>query len=226
MNLLTEIQDGVFKNLPGLENLFCHHNKKLSLFAMKDLRGLQHIKEIDLSYNALRTLDFGYTFERDAELIKKNASAKYVSDEDKYKNQFKKLSALRLEGNPFHCDCTLLFGIQMFDPNSTYYKNNRLHDDAKCNTPFDLANKKIYALSDEYECDSEHRKVPRIPIYEPPHFLRPKSIMITVLSIVSCVILGIIIGFIIVIIKRRMKKNNETAKVRYTTVRDSVTAYS
>lgn len=208
---LEVIEVGSFRPLKSLMHLFCHNNPKLIQMYMEDLRDLQHLKDLDISHNALVSLNFG----------------DIVSPEHENRNhtQFKELRLLKLAGNPWNCDCHMLTSLSIFDHNSQYFKSSKNRDQARCNNPYDLTSKLLYELPIEYVCAyNEKQKEPRIKIYEPPQFLRPKSIMLTVFAVVGVVIMGIIIGFVIVCIKKKLKSSStgySSSPIRYTTVRDS-----
>lgn len=217
---LTEINENSLKHLTSLEVLLCRGNKKLNNFHMENLRELKKLKDLDISNNALKQLNFGkIEMNKDAENLDGHDSYK------KYEDQFKKLLRLKLGGNPWHCDCEIMASLSLFDHSSKYYIRNIDNDEARCTTPSSLSSKLLYHLPKDYVCDTRaNQKDLKIPIYDPPQFLRPKSIMLTVFSVVGVVVLGIIIGFAIVCIKRRLKSNDNSypdSPIRYTTVRDS-----
>lgn len=216
---LTAIKADSFKHLASLEVLHCRGNKKLSSFDMESLRMLKHLKELDVTNNALTSLDFG-------EIVLNEDSEKVGTlTEKRYQDQFKKLRVLRLAGNPWNCDCSMMKSLSLFDHKAAFFNKSVNDDEARCETPTDLLSKLLYRLPDEFFCASNDKQKPlKIPVYDPPQFLRPKSIMLTVFSVVGVVILGIFIGFAIVCIKRRLKSNDEgfaSSPIRYTTVRDS-----
>lgn len=131
---LTEIQEGSMKPLNSLEILYCHNNKKLSNFSMEDLRELHHLKELHLSFNALTTLDFGLDITEELELIHKDNKTANLEEEDaRYTNQFGKLRVLKLEGNPWHCDCNLFKGLSLFDHHAHYFIQS-VNNDEVCNS--------------------------------------------------------------------------------------------
>ncbi|CRK88204.1 CLUMA_CG001985, isoform A [Clunio marinus] len=220
---LTEIKKNSLKYLTSLEVFHCFGNVKLTNFDMEDLRELKHLKELDISNNALTTLNFGVILENeDAE----NLNETMQDIMGKYEDQFKMLRVLKLAGNPWTCDCDMMKSLSLFNHNASYFTKSVNNDDARCKTPYDLSSKLLYDLPMDYVCITYARqKSQKIPIYDPPQFLRPKSIMLTVFSVVGVVVLGIIIGFTIVCIKRRLKSNNDlsysSSPIRYTTVRDS-----
>lgn len=211
MSELTEIKENSFQRLHQLEYLICKGNKKLETFHMEHLRDLIHLKQLDISNNALTTLNFG---EIESE-----------EHHERNKTQFKQLRLLKLAGNPWNCDCKMITALEVFDHSAKYFKKSHNNDAARCGKPYDLTSKLLYDLPIDYVCaTNEKHKEPRIKIYEPPQFLRPKSIMLTVFSVVGVVILGIIIGFLIVCIKRKLKPNDasySSSPIRYTTVRNS-----
>lgn len=220
---LTEIKENSLKPLASLEVLHCLGNKKLATFDMQNLREMKHLKELDLSHNALTSLDFG-EIKIDEHAEKLNDSEKVGKVENKYED-FKKLRVLRLEGNPWNCDCSIMKSLSLFDHKAQYFLKSANNDDARCKTPYDLLSKHLYDLPIEYVCaNNGKQKALKIPVYDPPQFLRPKSIMLTVFSVVGVVVLGIIIGFAIVCIKRKFKESEpgySASPIRYTTVRDS-----
>ena len=217
---LTEIKENSLKPLASLEVLHCRGNKKLASFDMQNLREMKHLKELDLSHNALTSLDFG-EIEINEHAEKVNESGKV----EKNNEDFKKLRVLRLEGNPWNCDCSIMRSLSLFDHKAQYFIKSANNDDARCKTPYDLLSKHLYDLPIEYVCATHGKqKAPKIPVYDPPQFLRPKSIMLTVFSVVGVVVLGVIIGFAIVCIKRKFKESEpgySASPIRYTTVRDS-----
>lgn len=68
-----------------------------------------------------------------------------------------------------------------------------------------------------------YHKAPIAAIYEPPKFLRPRSIVLSILSVCAVVVIGLVVGFGIICIKRKLRKSDLgfAAPVRYTTVRNS-----
>lgn len=220
MTVLKVIKQNSLKPLKSLEVLHCSGNKKLQTFHMENLRELKELKDLDISNNALTSLDFGKI-----ELSKDIENLDGHDETKKYKDQFKKLRRLKLAGNPWFCGCEIMDSLSLFDHTAKYYINNIENDEARCRTPAGLSSKLLYHIHKEYVCDTHAKqKDAKIPIYDPPQFLRPKSIMLTVFSVVGVVILGVIIGFVIVCIKRRLKSsenNYPDSPIRYTTVRDS-----
>lgn len=218
---LTEIKKDSLKVLTFLEVLHCRGNKKLIDFDMENLRDMKHLKDLDVSHNALTTLNFGdvETNEDSEKLVKADIEAKHDDE------PFSKLRVLKLAGNPWNCDCSIMKSLSLFDHKAKYFLKSVNNDEARCKTPSDLSSKHLYDLPIEYVCASHaNQKAAKIPVYDPPQFLRPKSIMLTVFSVVGVVVLGIFIGFAIVCVKRKLKQNDAgyaDSPIRYTTVRDS-----
>lgn len=217
---LTDITENALIPLKLLEVFHCRGNEKLTNFHMENLRELENLKDLDISDNALTKMEFGeMEFNKNAENLDGS------EPNEKYKNQFKQLRILKLAGNPWNCDCRIMQALSLFDHTSRYYNKSLNNDEARCKTPSGLSSRIIYQLSHDYTCNTRaSQKDLKIPIYDPPQFLRPKSIMLTVFSVVGVVVLGVIIGFAIVCIKRRLKANDPSYRsdpIRYTTVRDS-----
>lgn len=211
---LNKIDEGSFAHLHSLEVIICKGNQKLSLFEMQDIVGLMHLKKFDVSNNQLTTLSFGDMVEVDKK-----------SNDTEQKEHFQHLHELKLAENPWTCDCKMMRALEYFNHNATYFKKAINDDEARCKTPYDLLSKLLYTLPLNYVCAADQKAKPmKIPVYDPPQFLRPKSIMLTVFSVVAVVVVGIIIGFVIVCIKRRLKTNQYSENsnpIRYTAVRDS-----
>lgn len=208
---LEVIEAGSFHPLTKLEHLQCHNNHKLKEMHMESLTELIHLKELDISHNALTTLVFG--------------DVALPENEHQNDTHFKQLRILKLAGNNWNCDCQLLKSLSIFNHAAPYFKSSKDRDQTRCSEPYDLTSKLLYELPIDYVCAaSGKQREPRIKIYEPPQFLRPKSIYLTVFAVVGVVILGIGIGLIIVCIKRKLKPTAtgySSSPIRYTTVRDS-----
>lgn len=213
MQNLRSIENGSFMHLKSLEVLTCKENKNLVEMNLEDLLELIHLKELDISNNRLKTLNFG-------EMV----DIEHLENETIKVNYFENLHYLKLSGNPWHCDCSMIKALDFFNHNSTYFKKAEKSDEARCASPYDLYSKLLYILPFDYVCAADIKSKPmKIPVYEPPQFLRPKSIFLTIGSVVLVIVLGMITGILIVIISRRLKSNRNIGSdpVRYSTVRNS-----
>lgn len=95
----------------------------------------------------------------------------------------------------------------------------------RCATPYDLVTDLLEDLLVDLEkCSiSNNRKPPRTLPYEPPGFLRPRSILISLMSILGVVLAGLVIGLAFVFIKKKLQEKDIgfESPIRYTTVRNS-----
>ncbi|XP_055604551.1 carboxypeptidase N subunit 2 isoform X2 [Uranotaenia lowii] len=218
MENLEDIIIGTFSGLKSLEVLVCSNNPSLMTFDMSDLKGLVRLRQLDLSNCGLQHLHL----DEPIPIIDHNSDIAQFE-------VFQKLRSVNLEGNPWHCDCDLYKTIESFK----HILEDEFHgpatspsNEARCESPYDLAALPLTDLGPLSLCNSPPKKVPKIPIYEAPAFLRPRSIMLSLLSVGIVLLIGFVIGFAIVCIKRRLQKADFgfTSPVRYTTVRDSTTS--
>lgn len=187
---LAVISKDSFKSMESLEVLHCYGNKKLSSFDMEDLPGLKHLRELDVSKNALTYLDFG-----DVEMSDHAAKMTEEEKEEMHKGRFEKLKVLKLADNPWDCSCPLMNSLLFFNKKSPYFLKNVQNDEARCFKPKDLSSTLLYKLPDDFLCPQHQKqKAAKIPLYEAPQFLRPKSLMLTIISVVGVIVLGIVIG--------------------------------
>lgn len=205
MPKLLEVKEHTFSQLKHLEMLISSDNPRMAKFDVESLRWLKSLRELHLSNCSLETL---------------NIAAK-VDDENE-EVDFPKLRLLKLEHNPWHCDCRLLRTLLELEHHGRkgFYSDDR----ARCTTPYDLSGILLSDLFQEPLCTmQEMKRTPRIPIYEPAPFLRPKSILLSVFSVIAVVIIGLAVGCAIVCIKKKLKQSDFgfTTPVRYTTVRES-----
>ncbi|XP_055696263.1 SLIT and NTRK-like protein 4 [Lutzomyia longipalpis] len=200
---LVEVREHTFSELKHLEMLMCSDNPQMTKFDVESLRSLKSLRELHLSNCSLKTLNIE------------------VKGKDEQQDDFPKLRLLKLESNPWHCDCGLLSALQELEHHGRkgFYSDDR----ARCATPYDLSGTLLPDLFKEPLCSMEIRKTPRIPIYEPASFLRPKSILLSIFSVIAVVAIGLAVGCTIVCIKKKLKQSDFgfTTPVRYTTVRES-----
>nr|XP_029733217.1 platelet glycoprotein V-like isoform X1 [Aedes albopictus] len=218
MSLLDDVDTGTFSGLKSLEVLSCTNNPKLVEFDMSDLKGLIRLRQLDISHCAIEHLRLDEPIP--------------VQDETSdiaFIETFPKLRSVKLEGNPWHCDCELyeiIESIKHILEDDDEFQGPHHSSEARCETPYDLSALPLTELAGKSLCSTPPKKVPKIPIYEAPAFLRPRSIVLSLLSVVVVLLIGLIIGVIIVCIKRKLKENDFrfASPVRYTTVRNSTTS--
>ncbi|XP_059611876.1 tsukushi [Phlebotomus argentipes] len=200
---LLEIREHTFSQLTNLEMLMCSDNPQLAQFDMESLRSLKSLRELHLSNCSLKTL---------------NIELKSLDE----KNDFPKLRLLKLEHNRWLCDCRLLSTLLELEHHGR--KGFYSDDNAKCDLPYELSGVLLSDLFKQPLCSMDGiKRTPRIPIYEPAPFLRPKSILLSIFSVIAVVTIGLAVGCGIVYIKKKLKQSDFgfTTPVRYTTVRES-----
>lgn len=204
---LQSIADDTFQHLDSLEVLFARGNSKLSTFNITQLQHLSKLREIDFSHCNLSSLiyfdpdGFAYTTE-----------------------QFPKLRNLKLENNAWTCDCDLYETLRILEHHGSHQFQS--DDDARCRSPPSVAGIPLVDFFNVPNCKELEnvKKAPRLPTYQEPAFLRPRSIFLSLGAVLVVIILGLIVGFAIVLIKKRLQKNNLITPVRYSTVRNSVSS--
>jgi len=94
---------------------------------------------------------------------------------------------------------------------------------ARCSTPYDIVGLILSRFDHIEACETLRTEYKFRTHYDPPIFLRKRYIILTILSVTAVVILGTLIGFAIVYVKRRLAKEQlgMNSEVRYTTVRNS-----
>jgi hypothetical protein len=98
-------------------------------------------------------------------------------------------------------------------------------DEPRCLTPYEYAAAKFSDLKKANVCANGPKKTPKIPIYEPPVYLRPRNIVLSVITVTVVVLIGVAIGFLTVCVKKRLQKHDAFGSpVRYTTVRNSASS--
>lgn len=134
--------------------------------------------------------------------------------------------ALRLMGmrnNPWHCDCGLYRALAQSIPVTNPMFVSEFN--ARCSTPYDLATDLLVdLLVDPNKCSIRNqRKPPRIIPQDPPAFLRPRTIWLTVASVLAVLFIGLSIGLIIVLVQKKLRSRDLVldSTIRYTTVRNS-----
>lgn len=207
--MLETVSEDTFGHLDALEVLYARGNSKLADFNITQLQHLSKLREIDLSHCNLSSLVY------------------YDPDGMGYQSeQFPKLRSLKLENNAWNCDCDLYETLRILE----HYGSHQFQsdDDARCRSPATMAGVPLVDFFNVPNCKEleQVKKAPRIPGFQEPPFLRPRSIFLSLGAVLAVIVLGLIVGFAIVVVKRRLKRSDIgfEAPVRYSTVRNSVSS--
>ncbi|XP_052864890.1 insulin-like growth factor-binding protein complex acid labile subunit [Anopheles cruzii] len=209
MPWLGSIDVDSFKNANNLRTLICRNTTALDKFDMQIFQHVSELQELDLSNSNLKHLILP------PDAVDRTGTGRYA----------KNLEKLLLQGNTWHCDCDLQGVLNLF----AYDQLSDTDEDARCEMPYLLTSLHISELSYLDVCDVPLNEYQKGFTYEKPAFLRPRAIFLSLLSVGIVLGLGVIIGLLVVCLKRRLSNNGLgfTSPVRYTSVRDSTlsTAY-
>lgn len=199
MPMLRSIELGALE-LPGLEHVSCARNPKLERIEFVDLLQSRNLTQLDISQNALTTLSL-------------NMSSTTSN------SSWPRLRSLAIAGNPWYCSCELLQALehagapQVLQPLTVV---------PRCETPYLLAGAPLSNMTAEQICSMVIPKKYRAVEDDPPRFLRRRYIILTVIIASLVVVAGLVIGFIVVCVRRRLKGNDYGVQpIRYTSVRGS-----
>lgn len=128
-----------------------------------------------------------------------------------------RLKSFKTVGNLWMCDCQLFEVLE-------YTGSHHLESDEpiRCDGPFLFAGARLANLTATQVCSMQIPKKYTIIYEDPPRFRRKRYIVLTVITASVVVVLGLVIGFIVVCIRRRLKRDDFGVEpIRYTSVRSS-----
>ncbi|KAH8349071.1 hypothetical protein KR084_004056, partial [Drosophila pseudotakahashii] len=204
MPSLRSLEEGAL-HLPALEELYCSRNSKLERLELNDLIFSRNLTQLDLSRNALSTL-----------VLNISSSANATSNPAPWP----RLRSLSIAGNPWYCSCELFESLEL--TGLTHIERETDGTEARCETPYLLAGAPLSNLTAERICKMVIPKKYREVEEEPPRFLRRRYIILTAIIASIVLVIGLVIGFVVVCVRRRLKGNDFGVQpIRYTSVRGS-----
>ncbi|KAH8384147.1 hypothetical protein KR009_012250, partial [Drosophila setifemur] len=203
MPSLRSLERGAL-SLPALEQVDCSRNRKLERLELADLLGSRNLSQLDISRNALSTLVINGT----------------ASNSSTIQEPWPRLRRLSVAGNPWYCSCELLKSLEL--AGLSHIEQQTDGAEARCDTPYILAGARISNLTSEVICNTVIPKKYRPVDEEPPRFLRRRYIILTAIIASVVVVIGLVIGFIVTCVRRRLKGSEFGVQpIRYTSVRGS-----
>lgn len=127
------------------------------------------------------------------------------------------LKTFKTTGNLWMCDCDLMQILE-------YAGSHHLYTDepTRCDTPYLLAGASLSNLTSTQICSMQIPKKYKVIDEDPPRFRRKRYIILTVITASVVIVLGLMIGFVVVCIRRRLKRDDFGVEpIRYTSVRSS-----
>ncbi|XP_055849843.1 carboxypeptidase N subunit 2 isoform X2 [Episyrphus balteatus] len=202
MNELTTVAKDTFSHLESLEYLYCSRNPHLTSFDIDGLLHCRNLAILDISYCKLETVNTDVDLSNE---LPKNFTA-----------QWPKLQAIQVVGNPWTCDCKLMKILEYCGKDVF-----KMDIQARCHWPFGLSGIRISNLTSEFVCNLPKEYIVPEEV-DPPKFLRRRYIALTIVTIALVLFFGVLAGFGIVYIHRRLKRDDfGIAPIRYTSVRVS-----
>lgn len=202
MHSLRIIEKGFF-NLPALEQVDCSRNVHLERLEVADFLASRNLSQLDISRNSLTTLVLNGT-----------------TSNSSIQEPWPRLRRLSIAGNPWDCSCELLKSLEL--AGITHIEQQTDGSEARCETPYVLAGAPISNFTSEKICNMVIPRKYRPVDEEPPRFLRRRYIILTAIIASVVVVIGLIIGFIVTCVRRRLKGTDYGVQpIRYTSVRGS-----
>uniref|UniRef100_A0A6P4DUF8 Chondroadherin n=1 Tax=Drosophila rhopaloa TaxID=1041015 RepID=A0A6P4DUF8_DRORH len=209
MPSLRSLEKGALR-LPALEQLDCSRNSKLERFELAHLLESRHLLELDLSRNALSGLVLNIT----------SSGSSNSTNATGNTEPWSRLRRLNIVGNPWNCNCDLFKTLETLG--IAHIERETDGTEARCETPYLLAGSPLSNLTAERICKMVIPKKYREVDEEPPRFLRRRYIILTAIIASVVLVIGLVIGFVVVCVRRRLKGSDYGIQpIRYTSVRGS-----
>ncbi|XP_037946212.1 leucine-rich repeat-containing protein 70 [Teleopsis dalmanni] len=205
---LVAIEKHTFSRLETLEYLYCSHNPKLEYFDLDSLLHCNNLTYLDISHCNISTLTIGMDLSKTTTLNGTNLTLP---------QPWPKLQVFETTGNPWLCDCEL---FQLLEFAGSHHQ--RKEAETRCDSPYLLAGARFSNLTAEQVCSMQIPKKYHVVDEDPPRFLRKRYIILTAIIASVVLILGLMIGFVVSCIRRRLKRDDFGVEpIRYTSVRSS-----
>lgn len=163
---------------------------------------------MDLSYCSLTTLTLNMNLSSISDANSTNITLA---------QPWPRLKTFKTVGNLWMCDCQL---FQVLEYVGTYHIDS--DEPTRCDGPYLFAGARLANLTASQVCSMQIPKKYTIIYEDPPRFRRKRYIILTVITASVVVVLGLMIGFIVVCIRRRLKRDDFGVEpIRYTSVRSS-----
>ncbi|XP_065372008.1 P-granule-associated novel protein 1 [Calliphora vicina] len=205
---LKSIQNNTFSRLEHLTHLDCSNNHKLETFDLDSLMHCGNLTYLDISYCSLTTLNLNMDLSSVSAANNTNVTLP---------KPWPLLKTFKTIGNLWMCDCQLFQVLE-------YTGSHHLYADEpiRCDGPYIFAGARLSNLTSTQICSMEIPIKYKVIDEDPPRFRRKRYIILTVITASVVVVLGLIIGFIVVCIRRRLKRDDFGVEpIRYTSVRSS-----
>lgn len=210
MPVLKSIENNTFSRLETLTYLECSHNPNLKKFDLDSLMHCGNLTYLDLSFCNINTL----ALNMDLSVLEPNNKNYDVSP-----RPWIELKVFNIKGNHWMCDCELFQTLE-YIIGKDY--QDVVDQDVRCEAPYVLSGARLSNLTSAQICALQIPKKYRVVDEDPPRFRRKHYVILTVVTATVVVILGLIIGFIVVCIRRRLKREDFGVEpIRYTSVRSS-----